>query len=302
MLTRPHDPGSAGFAAASAAYLIWGLSPIYFKALRPSPPLEILAHRVVWSVAFLAATVALSGRWGTVRDALAKPRVRAVLALTTVLISCNWLLYIWAVNGGRVLEASLGYFVNPLVNVALGAVVLRESLSRRQLVAVAIAAAGVAVLVVRAGALPWVSLALALSFGLYGLLRKTAQVDALGGLFVETALLAPVSLGYLAVRHGRGEGTFGGAPGPSLLLAAAGLITAVPLVLFAVGVRRLRLSTIGLVQFIAPTTQFLLAVALYREPLSSAHVAAFALIWLSLAIYASDLRFSAPARAPRGAR
>jgi chloramphenicol-sensitive protein RarD len=297
----PHDPGSVGFFAALAAYLIWGLSPIYFKSLARVPPLEILAHRVVWSVLVLALGVSATRRWSLVRQAVASRRALGLLAMTTALISANWLLYIWAVNGGRVLEASLGYFVNPLVNVALGAVFLRESLTRRQLLAVAVAAAGVAVLVVRLGTVPWVSLALALSFGFYGLLRKVARVDALGGLLVETLLLAPLALSYLAVRASRGEGSFGADPRLGTLLAAAGLITAIPLVLFAIGVRRLPLSTIGIIQFVAPTAQFFLAVGLYREPFTAAHVVAFPLIWLSLAIYTSE-RFTELARAPRDAR
>lgn len=297
----PHDPGAVGFSAALAAYLIWGLSPIYFKSLSRVPPLEILAHRVVWSVLMLAIAIAFTRRFTAVRDAVATPRAVAVLALTTALISGNWLLYIWAVNSGRLLEASLGYFVNPLVNVALGAAFLHESLTRRQLVAVGVASAGVAVLVLHLGALPWVSLALASSFGLYGLLRKVARVDALGGLLVETLLLAPLALWYLADRSARGAGAFGSDARLDVLLAAAGVVTAVPLVLFAIGVRRLRLSTIGVVQFVAPSTQFLLAVALYREPLTRAHLVAFPLIWLSLAIYTSE-RFTATGRAPPGGR
>jgi chloramphenicol-sensitive protein RarD len=297
----PHDPGSVGFSAALAAYLIWGLAPIYFKSLARVPPLEILAHRVVWSVGVLTLAVAATRRWSTVRQAFASRRALKVLLATTALISANWLIFIWAVTSGRLLEASLGYFVNPLVNVALGAAFLRESLSRRQVLAVAIAAVGVAVLVVDRGSVPWVPLALALTFGVYGLLRKAAQIDAIGGLLVETLLLAPLAATYLVVRESRGDGAFGGDPELSALLAAAGVITAVPLVLFAAGVRRLRLSTIGLIQFVAPTTQFLLAVIAYREPVGRAHAVAFPLIWLSLAIYTSE-RITGFARAPRGER
>ena len=279
------DERARGVAYAVSTYLAWGLLPVYFKALRPVPAVEVLAHRVVWSLVLLAAIVAaLSGA-----RALAAPfRRLPVLAVSTALIATNWLVYIWAVQSGRVLEASLGYFVNPLVNVLLGVAFLGETLSRRQRVAVAIAAAGVAVLVVRAGAIPWVGLALATSFGLYGLVRKRAAIEPLGGLLAETALLGPAALLFLAWRAANGAGAFGTAPGVTLLLLAAGPITAVPLVAFGLAVHRLRLSTMGLIQYLAPTGQFLLAVLLYREPFGSAHAAAFALIWASLAIYSWD--------------
>ena len=292
------DPKLAGLLAALGAYLVWGLAPVYFKALREVPPVEILSHRVVWSLLLLAALVTGSRAWGQVVSALSSPRRAAVFGATTALISGNWLLYIWAVNSGHLLEASLGYFVNPLVNVLLGVAFLGESLNGRQKAAVAIAAAGVLWLVASYGRFPWISLALALTFGLYGLARKKAGIGALTGLLVETALLAPLALAYLWIRASAGVGAFGSAPGTTALLASAGVVTAVPLVWFAVGVQRLRLSTMGFLQYLAPTCQFALAVWLYREPFSAAHAVTFGFIWASLALYSFDAvasRRAAPA-------
>ena len=282
------DATTAGLLFALGAYLIWGLSPVYFKALAAVPPLEILSHRVAWSVALLAAAAALSGTLGELGRSLASPRARLTLGATTVLISANWLLYIWAVNTGHLLEASLGYFVNPLVNVVLGVVFLREPLSRPQGVAVALAGAGVLWLVLSYGRFPWISLTLATTFGLYGLLRKSAGVGALTGLLAETALLAPAALLYLGLRAAGGTGAFGAGWRVSLLLAAAGAVTAVPLLWFAVAVRRLRLSTMGFLQYLAPSLQFALAVWLYREPFTRSHLATFGLIWTSLGLYSWD--------------
>jgi chloramphenicol-sensitive protein RarD len=285
----PNDPDerARGLGYALAAYLSWGLLPIYFKALASVPPLEVLAHRVVWSLALLAALLAARRGAGAFRAPFRRDRL-PLLAATTGLITTNWLLFIWAVQVGRVLEASLGYFVNPLVNVLLGVAFLGERLSRAQRGAVVLAGLGVAVLILRAGTFPWLSLVLPLSFGLYGLLRKRAGLDVVGGLFAETALLAPAALVYLGARAASGAGAFGSVPEISWLLAAGGAITALPLVWFTLGVHRLRLSTMGLVQYVAPSSQFLLAVLLYREPFGAAHAAAFACIWGSLAIYSWD--------------
>ncbi|ABS25016.1 EamA family transporter RarD [Anaeromyxobacter sp. Fw109-5] len=288
-MTSPssRDERSAGLAYALAAYLSWGLLPLYFKALKHVPAPEILAHRVVWSLVLLAALLAVRGEQGAFTAPFRGGRWR-ILAATTTLISTNWLVYIWAVNAGRIVEASLGYFMNPLVNVLLGVAFLGETLSGRQRAAIGLAAAGVLVLVLRAGTFPWVSLVLATSFGVYGLVRKRAAIEAVGGLFAETALLAPLALAFLGVRAAGGAGAFGSTPGTTVLLAAAGVITALPLVWFTLGVHRLRLSTMGLVQYIAPTGQFLLGVALYREPFTRPHAAAFGLIWASLALYTWD--------------
>ncbi len=267
---------------------MWGFLPVYFKALAAVPPLEILCHRVVWSVALLVAWATWSGAFGEMRRSLASRRALATLGATTVLISSNWLLFIWAVNSGHVLEASLGYFVTPLVSVLLGVVFLRERLSRAQVLAVTLAGAGVLWLVLGYGRFPWISLALATTFGLYGLLRKSAGIGAATGLLAETALLAPAALAYLGARAAAGAGAFGIGWGISLLLAAAGAITSVPLVWFAVAVRRLKLSTMGFLQYLTPSLQFALAVWLYREPFTRNHLITFGLIWTSLALYSWD--------------
>jgi chloramphenicol-sensitive protein RarD len=290
---RGADERARGLAYALAAYLTWGGMAVYIKALAPVPPLEILAHRVAWSVVFLFGLLVARRRLGLLAHAREVPWH---LAASTLLIAANWLVFIWAVGAGRLLEASLGYYVNPLVNVLLGVLFLGERLSRRQLAAVALAGAGVAAMVLRLGGLPWVALALALSFGLYGLVRKRSGLDAAAGLLAETALLAPPAVAYLALLAARGSGAFGREAGQSLLLAAAGVITAVPLVWFALGVQRLRLSTLGLVQYLSPTVQFLLAVLLYGEPFTAAHAAAFGCIWAGLALFSWDaLRPRAPA-------
>jgi len=282
----PDRPPRHGLAAALAAYIAWGCFPLYFKSIRTVPPLQILSHRVVWSLLFLAVLVSWKRRWAELRGASA---MLPTYLLTTLLISANWLIFIWAVNGGRVLEASLGYFVNPLVNVLLGVLFLRERLSRKQGAAVALAGLGVLALVVRLGVFPWVSLALALTFGFYGLVRKKARIDAVVGLLVETALLAPVAVAFLLLVEAQGQGAFvhQGLP-TTLLLASAGVVTAVPLIWFATGMKALRLSTMGVIQFITPTAQFLQAVVLFREPFTMSHAIAFGCIWASLALYTFD--------------
>jgi chloramphenicol-sensitive protein RarD len=284
-----HGPGSArgGVAYAAAAYVCWGIFPLYFRALEGVPAPEILAHRIAWSAAFMLLLVTARRHWPEVRGQLS-PAVVLRLAISATLISTNWLIYIWAVNAGHVLDASLGYFVNPLVSVLLGVVFLREPLSRRQVLAIVLAAAGVLSLVVRAGRIPWVALSLAGTFGLYGLIRKRVAVDATVGLLTEVAVLAPVALAFLAWRGATGRGHFGEAATITALLAASGVVTAVPLMWFAVGVRRLRLATVGLLQYLNPTMQFAIAVAVFGEPLTPAHRVAFVCIWLGLAVYTSE--------------
>jgi chloramphenicol-sensitive protein RarD len=279
---------TAGVGYAAAAYLLWGLFPLYFHALAGVPAPEILAYRIACSAVFVALLVSLGGRWREVLRQLRAPRTIAGLALSAVFISANWLVYVWAVNAGRVLEASLGYFVNPLVSVVLGVVFLREPLTRAQRIAVAVAAAGVILLVVRAGTFPWVALVLAATFGLYGLIRKRVPVDATAGLLGEVGLLAPLAGIYLASLGAAQAGHFGSNARVTLLLAATGVVTAVPLLWFAKAVQRLRLSTIGLLQYLNPTIQFAIAVLVFREPFSAAHAVAFGCIWLSLAIYTTD--------------
>jgi chloramphenicol-sensitive protein RarD len=280
-----------GAAAAVLAFLLWGLFPLYWKRLAGVPALEVVAHRTAWGFLAVAAWVTLRGRWADARAVAADRRTILRLAGSAVLIGLNWLLYVWAVVHDHVVEASLGYFVNPLVNVLLGVLVLGERLSRAQRIAVLLAAAGVAVLTAGHGRLPWIALALAVSFGLYGLARKTVAADAVTGLLWETAILAPLAAAFLVSLEWRGSGAFGrGAPEATALLALGGPVTAIPLVLFALGARALPLSTVGLLQYLSPSLQFLLAVLVFREPFTTTHAAAFACIWTALGILTWDLR------------
>jgi chloramphenicol-sensitive protein RarD len=281
----------AGVAFAGGAFLIWGITPIYWKQLQHVPALELLAHRIVWALVLVAVWMTLRRRWPDLVAAVRRPRTLVTLLASTCCIAVNWGLFIWAVNTDRVLSTSLGYYINPLVNVLLGLVVLRERLNRRQWLAVGLAAIAVAILTARVGHLPWISLGLAFSFGFYGLLRKTVAADAVVGLTFEAAALTPLCIAFLAWRERLGVAAFGHQGlGIDLLLVAAGAVTAIPLILFTLGARRLPLSTVGLLQYIAPTCTFLLAVFLYSEPFTVAHGIAFALIWTALALYTFDLR------------
>ncbi len=288
MAARMTESGNAtrsGLILGIGAYALWGLLPLYLRLLRGVPSLEVLAHRIVWSLLLLVAIVAVTRRAGAIRAA-ARGRTLALLAASATLIAINWLVYIWAVQHGHVLEASLGYFINPLVNVALGMALLGETIGRVQKAAVAVAAVGVAVMALSGGGALWISLTLALSFGGYGLIRKVAAIDSLGGLTVETALLLAPALAVIVLAHGSGQGAFGQDRTIDLLLVLAGAVTAVPLLMFAAAARRLRYATMGLLQYIAPTLQFVEAVALFHEPLRPVHVVTFALIWTGCALYA----------------
>lgn len=274
---------------AAAAYAMWGVFPLYFKSLQEIPPLEILLHRMAWSLVFVLVVLAARRQWAWLRDALRQPKVLAGFAASALLLSANWFIYIWAVNNGNVVESSLGYFINPLVNVLLGSLVLRERLRVVQWAAVALAACGVAWLTWRGGSLPWIALALAASFGLYGLMRKIAPLGALEGLTLETLLLFPLAFGYLAVLALHGQNSFITASASTQwLLAAAGPITAIPLLLFAAGARRIPLSVLGLLQYIGPTLQLLLGVWLYHEPFDTMRMIGFMLIWSALAVFSLE--------------
>lgn len=280
-----------GIAYTGGAFLIWGLTPMYWKLLKQVPPLELLAHRIVWALVLVALWMTLRGRWPALRAACRQPATVLTLATSTCLIAFNWGLFIYAVNTDHVLSTSLGYFINPLVSVLLGLVVLRERLNRRQWVAVALAGIAVSILTVRVGHVPWLSLGLAVSFAFYGLLRKTVAADAVVGLTFETAALTPVAGGLLVWLSRRGVGAFGHSGATiDILLVVAGAVTAIPLIMFTLGARRLPLSTVGLLQYIAPTCTFLLAVFHYGEPFTVIHGVTFGLIWIALAIYTSDLR------------
>jgi chloramphenicol-sensitive protein RarD len=271
------------------AYLVWGFFPVYFKALDSIPPVEVVSHRIVWSLLFLLALAAASNRWGEVRTAFSSRRVVLTLVGSTTLITINWLVFIYAVDQGQVLQSSLGYFMTPLVNVLLGMVFLRERLRPLQVVSLLLAVAGVVLLTARVGAVPWISLALASTFGLYGLLRKTANVEPLAGLLVETILTGPLALAYLVWLGVHGQGSFPAAVDKGALwLPLAGLLTATPLLLFAAAARKLRLTTIGFLQYLTPSLHFALAVLAYGEPFSHDLMLTFILIWSGLALYTAD--------------
>jgi chloramphenicol-sensitive protein RarD len=275
----------AGFALGLGAYGLWGVLPIYFEAIRAVPPVDIVAHRVLWSLPFLAILLWLGGGASNVRAAMKRPRTVGMLVLTALLIGVNWLLYVYAVTSGHILAASFGYYLNPLANVLLGRFVLREKLSSMQWAAVAIAAAGISVLAAGALGQLWMSLALCVTFALYGLLRKIVQADALTGLAIETGLLFPLAIAWLGWMALASQPVFGSSTRDSELLVLAGVVSTTPLLLFTAAAKRLLYSTLGMLQFLAPTLQFLIAVLLYKEPVTIAHMIAFPAIWAALVLY-----------------
>ncbi|QIL01929.1 EamA family transporter RarD [Sphingomonas sinipercae] len=293
----PHIAREArrGFWLGVSAYGLWGLLPIYFKALSGVGPVDIVAHRIVWSVPFLLLLLAAFGSIKVAPQVLRNRRTMRLLALTSLLIAVNWLLYVFAVTSGHILAGSLGYYLNPLVNIVLGRVVLKERLSRLQWVAIAVAGAGISGLAVQAAGQLWISLTLAASFATYGLLRKIAEVDATLGLAIETTMLLPFAAVWLAWRAVGGEAVFGASTGDAALLLLAGVATSVPLILFTAAARRLRYSTLGMLQFIAPTLQFVCAVTIYGERFTVWHGIAFGAIWAALALYVASLLHQRPA-------
>jgi chloramphenicol-sensitive protein RarD len=286
---KPTPPAYTGVALATGAFLCWGLFPIYFKLVGAVPAVEMLANRVVWSLLFVTGLITVLRGWPAVLAVFPNRRLVAILTLSAVVISLNWGVFIWAIANDRVLQSSLGYYINPLVSVVLGVVVLRERLRAAQWAAVGLAAAGVAYQVIGLGAFPWVALTLAFSFGFYGLIRKMAAVDAYSGLFVETLILSPVALAYLTWLEATGRGALGaGDWGLNGLIAASGVVTALPLILFVAGAKRIRLSTLGLLQYTVPTGHLLLAVFVYGEPFTRGNLVTFGCIWAALAIYTFD--------------
>ena len=279
-----------GILSAGLAFLCWGLFPLYFHAISAVPPMEILVHRVVWSLLFLAIILTIRRQWKWLGALRSQPRVMASFLVSSLLLSGNWLLYIWAVNNGHVIDASLGYFINPLVNVMLGYLVLKERLRVGQWTAIGLAALGVLWLTWQAGNVPWIALVLAASFGGYGLMRKTAALGALEGLSFETLILFPFAVGYLGWLTFNGDNSFVNTASDSTrwLLVAAGPITAIPLLLFASGARKIPLSVLGLLQYIGPSIQLSLGVFLFHEAFTSARLAGFVLIWSALALYAAE--------------
>jgi chloramphenicol-sensitive protein RarD len=290
--TNPHS--RSGFVLGLLAYALWGVLPLYFKAIAAVPAFDIVAHRILWSLPFLALLIALSRGWPKVREAISQPRTMATLTVTALLIGGNWLLYVYAVTSGHILAASFGYYLNPLANVLLGRFVLHERLNRLQWTAVAIAAVGISVLAAGALGQLWISLTLCITFALYGLLRKVVPADAVTGLAIETAILFPLACLWLAAQAIAAKPVMGTSGMQAELLLLAGIVSTTPLLLFTVAARRLRYSTLGMLQFIAPTLQFLIAVLLYGEPFRPAHAIAFAAIWIALGLYVIALL-----RAPR---
>jgi len=302
----------SGFLSALGAYIFWGLTPIYWKAVEAVPATQLLAHRIIWSAVLLVLLAAVQRRGRELARVVTSARVVLTLVATTALIALNWLTFIWAMTTDRILDASLGYFINPLVTVLLAMLFLGERLTRGRWISMALAGVGVTILALRVGTLPWIALVLAVSFGLYGLLRKTVHAEPEVGLLVETVLLSPWMLLILERAHAAGTDSFGHEGlGADLLLMASGVITTLPLLLFTHGARRLPLATVGFLQYLAPSIQFVLAVAVYGETFTLDHLTAFLFIWAALALFTWDARrqwrlalavVAAPAGSPAGER
>ncbi len=278
-----------GLVYGVAAYVIWGVSPVYWKLLKQVPATQLIGHRLIWSFLFLVGLFGVTGRLRRLRSLWRNRRVVAVYTVAAFILAGNWLIYVWAVNAGFIVEASLGYFINPLLSVLLGMVVLRERLRPWQWAAVGLAALGVGYLTVTYGRLPWIALALAGTFSVYGLVTKVAPLDALEGLTLETGVLFVPALAFLAWADARGSGAFLRAGAwPSLLMAGAGAFTAVPLLFFGASARRVPLSVVGVLQYLAPTLQFLIGVLVYREPFSASQLAGYGAVWVALLIFWAD--------------
>ncbi len=277
-----------GILSAGSAFFMWGVFPLYLKTLKAVPPLEILSHRILWSVVFLTLILTSRRQWMWLEKIRQRPRITYAFFASAAMLGTNWVVYIWAINTDRIVDASLGYFIAPLFNVLFG-ILLGERLRAVQWVAVGFAVAGVSWLTISIGQIPWIALTIAFTFGLYGLLRKTASLGALEGLTVETLCMLPFSLGFLWIPDSGSSHAFTGASmTTSLLLIAAGPVTAVPLLLFAFGARRIPLSLIGILQYIGPTLQLLLGIWLYHEPFSNNKLIGFALIWMALGLYSAE--------------
>jgi chloramphenicol-sensitive protein RarD len=284
--------GRRGFILALFAYLLWGLLPFYMKAVQHLPLMEVIAHRIIWSVPIAGAVLIWLGSTADFKVSLRSPRMLGMAALTATLITVNWSIYVWAITVDRTVETALGYYINPLVNVVVGALLLGERLGRLQIVAVLLASVAVTILTVEQGTLPWVSLALAFSFAAYGFFRKTLPIGPSQGFLLEVLLLSVLAIGYVIWLQVNGESHFlTGSTHDTLLLIGCGPATAVPLLLFAFGAKLLRLSTIGIMQYIAPTMVFLIAVFVFHEPFGTAQALAFGLIWAALALYTFAMFF-----------
>lgn len=284
------NQSAAGVGHVAGAYLLWGILPIYWKLLQNVPPVQILAHRIAWAFGFLLALLLVTGKfkefWNETTQIAGQPRKMATVFIAAVILNLNWLTYIWAVNNDHIVQASLGYYINPLVSVMLGVIVLKERLSMWQLVAFLLAAAGVFSLTLQYGAFPWVAIVLAVTFGLYGLFKKTVDIGSVTGLTLETFLTCTFAVPYLTYVLYTGSSSFGFNLAPvNLLLMGAGAVTAIPLVLFAAGTRLLPLVVVGFLQYISPTITLLLGVMVYHEPFTRGHLLSFGFIWVGLLLF-----------------
>lgn len=278
-----------GILYGIGAYVIWGFFPIYWKFLHDVPALQVIGHRIAWSFVLLLAYVALSGQWKAFRASAMNWRTIGIYSISAVLLSFNWLIYVWGVNAGFIVETSLGYFINPLLSVLLGVIFLRERLRPMQWVPVGIAAIGVAYLTFVYGRLPWIALSLAFTFGFYGFVKKLSPLGSLYGLTLETGIVFPVAVIYLAVVGFNGSGAFlQNGTSIDLFLIGAGVVTTIPLLMFASATKQIPLTIVGLLQYIAPTIQFLIGVFIYKEPFDQAHFIGFAIVWLALIIFAIE--------------
>lgn len=278
-----------GILYGIGAYVLWGFFPIYWKLLHDVPALQVIGHRIAWSFVLLLAYVALSGQWKTFRVSAMNWRTIGIYSIAGVLLSINWLIYVWGVNAGFIVETSLGYFINPLLSVLLGVIFLRERLRPMQWVPVGIAAIGVAYLTFVYGRLPWIALSLAFSFGFYGFVKKLSPLGSLHGLTLETGIVFPVAVIYLAIIGFNGTGSFlNNGTSVDLFLIGAGVVTTIPLLMFASAAKQIPLTIVGLLQYIAPTIQFLIGVYIYKEPFDQAHFIGFAIVWLALIIFAIE--------------
>ncbi|MDX3927299.1 MAG: EamA family transporter RarD [Shinella sp.] len=279
-----------GFAFALAAYLLWGVLPFFMKAVAHIPAFEVVAHRIVWSVPLAGLVLVWLGRTADVKAALRSPRMLGMAMVTAIFITFNWGIYVWAIAADRAIETALGYYINPLFSIFLGAVLLKERLAPTQIVAIALAACAVAILAFDAGGLPWVSLSLCFSWGFYAFFRKTLPVGPNQGFFLEVLLLSVPALGYIVWLEATGQGHFGDTgPADVAWLLACGVVTAVPLMIYANGAKLLRLSTIGIMQYIAPTMIFVIAVFIFKEPFGTSQLVAFILIWIALIVYSASM-------------
>lgn len=274
-----------GVLSAVIAYLIWGFAPMYFKQLLAVPALEILVHRIIWSILVLAILIVVLKLSRKLISVMANKKILSILALSSGLLAFNWFLFIWAVNNNKMLEASLGYYINPLLNMLLGFVFLRERLENLQKLSVLLALIGVLFLIISVGKFPWVALALASSFSIYGLLRKLIAVDSISGLFIESLLMAPLAIFYWMFFASDASNMIDNSTELNLLLLSAGVVTTAPLLFFTIAARRIKYSTLGFVQFIAPSIMFLLAIVVYKEPLESSRLVTFSFVWSGLILF-----------------